>query len=46
MGIEGYNKLRMVLQHSRFDRHVHQTRHIAIGKYNRLVHRQAKYIAD
>ena len=35
----------MVLKHSRPDRHVHQTRHTAIGKYSRLAHRQAKYIA-
>ena len=36
MGIEGYRKLRMVLGHSRLDRHVHQTRHTAIGEYSRL----------
>ena len=32
--IEGYRKLRMALEHSRLDGHVHQTRHTA--------HRQAK----
>ena len=35
----------MALKHSRLDRHVQQTRHIAIGKYSRLAHRQAKYIS-
>ena len=38
-GIEGYRKLRMAIRHSRLDRHVHQTRHTAIGKYSRLAHR-------
>ena len=42
MGAEGYRKLRMVLTHSRLDRHVHQTRHTAISKHSRLAHRQAK----
>ena len=41
-----YRKLRMVITHSRLDRHVHQTRHTAIGRYSRLAYRQAKYIAD
>ena len=41
-----YRKLRMVIRHSRLDRHVHQTRHTAIGKYSRLAYKQAKYIAD
>ena len=36
----------MVIGHSRFYRHAHQTRHTAIGKYSRLAHRQAQYIAD
>ena len=45
VGIKGHRKLRMVLRHSRLDRHVHQTKDTAIGKYSRLVHRQAKYIA-
>ena len=43
--IEGYRKLRMALRNSRLDRHVQQTRHTAIGKYSRLAHKQAKYIA-
>ena len=42
LGIEDYRKLRMVLTHSRLNRHVYQTRHTAIGKYSRLAHRQAK----
>ena len=46
VSIEVYRKLRMVIRHSRLDRHVHQTRHTAMGKYSRLAHRQAKYIVD
>ena len=36
----------MVIRHSRLDRHVHQTKHTAIGKYSRLAYWQAKYVAD
>ena len=42
-GHGGYRCLRMVVRHSRFDRHVHQTRNTAIGKYSGLAHRQANY---
>ena len=43
MGRGGYRTLKMVLRHSRLDKHIHQTRNTAIGKYRRLAHRQANY---